>query len=35
MGANWFEDLMGFQERSYDETQRNLEVVGKPPCGRP
>jgi hypothetical protein len=29
MAANWFEDQMGFQERSYDETQGNLEVVGK------
>ncbi len=29
MAASWFEDLMGFQELSYDETRRNLEVVGK------
>jgi hypothetical protein len=28
MAANWFEDLMGFQERSYEETRTNLEVVG-------
>ena len=26
--ATWFEDLMGFQERSYDETRANLEIVG-------
>lgn len=28
MAANWFEDLMGFQERSYEETKANLEVGG-------
>jgi hypothetical protein len=28
MAANWFEDLMGFQERSYEDTRTNLEVVG-------
>jgi predicted DNA binding CopG/RHH family protein len=28
MAANWFEDLMGFQERSYEETRANLEVIG-------
>jgi hypothetical protein len=28
MAANWFEDLMGFQERSYEETRAKLEVVG-------
>jgi len=28
MTPNWFEDLFGFSERSYDETRRNLEVVG-------
>ena len=28
MAASWFEDLMGFAERSYGETTRNLEVVG-------
>jgi hypothetical protein len=28
MAASWFEDLMGFPERSYGETTRNLEVVG-------
>jgi hypothetical protein len=28
MAANWFEALMGFRELSYDETKRNLEVVG-------
>ena len=28
MATNWFEDLFGFRERSYDETQKNLEVVG-------
>lgn len=28
MTATWFEDLFGFSERSYDETQKNLEVVG-------
>ena len=26
--TNWFEDLFGFSERSYDETRKNLEVVG-------
>ena len=26
--ANWFEKLFGFSERSYDETRKNLEVVG-------
>ena len=25
MAASWFEDLMGFRERSYDETRKNLE----------
>jgi hypothetical protein len=24
----WFEDLFGFSERSYEETKKNLEVVG-------
>jgi hypothetical protein len=28
MATDWFEDLFGFSERSYDETQKNLEVVG-------
>jgi Swiss Army Knife protein, DSP-PTPase phosphatase domain len=28
MATDWFEDLFGFRERSYDETQKNLEVVG-------
>jgi hypothetical protein len=28
MSANWFHDLFGFNERSYDETRKNLEVVG-------
>ena len=28
MSTDWFEDLFGFSERSYDETQKNLEVVG-------
>ncbi len=28
MTTDWFEDLFGFSERSYDETQKNLEVVG-------
>ena len=28
MTASWFEDLMGFQERSYEETRMNLEVTG-------
>ena len=28
MAADWFEDLMGFRERAYDETRANLEVVG-------
>jgi hypothetical protein len=27
--VNWFEDLMGFQELSYEETRKNLEVGGK------
>src|SRR4051812_49231514 len=26
MTADWFEELTGFRERSYDETQKNLEV---------
>lgn len=26
--ANWFEQLFGFSERSYDETREKLEVVG-------
>ena len=29
MATSWFEDLMGFQELPYEETRRNLEVVGK------
>jgi hypothetical protein len=29
MAVNWFEDLMGFQELSYEETRKNLEVGGK------
>lgn len=29
MTADWFEELTGFQERSYDETQRNFEVSGQ------
>jgi len=29
MAASWFEDLMGFQELSYEETRKNLEVVGQ------
>src|SRR5436190_12134980 len=28
MTTNWFHDLFGFNERSYDETRKNLEVVG-------
>ena len=28
MPASWFEDLFGFRERSYDETRKNLEIVG-------
>lgn len=28
MAGDWFEQLFGFEERSYDETKRNLEVVG-------
>jgi hypothetical protein len=28
MTTDWFEDLFGFRERSYDETQKNLDVVG-------
>ena len=28
MPANWFEDLFGFRERSYDETKKNLEMMG-------
>jgi hypothetical protein len=28
MATNWFEDLFGFRERSHDETQKSLEVVG-------
>ena len=28
MATDWFEDLFGFRERSYGETQKNLEVVG-------
>ena len=28
MTTNWFEGLFGFRERSYDETRKNLEVVG-------
>ena len=27
MATDWFKDLFGFSERSYDETQKNLEVV--------
>ena len=29
MAASWFEELMGFPEGSYQETKRNLEVVGE------
>ena len=29
MAASWFEALMGFPEGSYQETKRNLEVVGE------
>ena len=29
MATTWFEDLMGFQELPYEDTRRNLEVVGK------
>ena len=29
MTASWFEELMGFPEGSYQETKRNLEVVGE------
>ena len=29
MAPSWFEDLMGFQELPYEETRRNLEVVGE------
>jgi hypothetical protein len=25
MATDWFEELFGFRERSYDETQKNLE----------
>ena len=28
MSRTWFSDLTGFEERSYSETQANLEVVG-------
>ena len=28
MPANWFEDLMGFEEMRYEDTRANLEVVG-------
>ena len=28
MPADWFEDLMGFREVRYEETQANIEVVG-------
>jgi hypothetical protein len=28
MTTSWFEDLFGFREGPYDETRRNLEVVG-------
>ncbi len=28
MLTSWFEDLFGFRERSYDETRKNLEMVG-------
>jgi hypothetical protein len=28
MATNWSADLLGFQERSYEETKTNLEVVG-------
>ena len=28
MTTNWFEELFGFSEQSYDETRKNLEVVG-------
>jgi hypothetical protein len=28
MTTNWFEELFGFSERSYNETKKNLEVVG-------
>jgi hypothetical protein len=28
MPASWFEGLFGFSERSYDETSKNLEMVG-------
>jgi len=28
MKADWFEDLFGFRERSYDDTRKHLEVVG-------
>jgi hypothetical protein len=28
MTTNWFEDLFGFSEGSYDETRNNLEVLG-------
>jgi hypothetical protein len=29
MATSWFEDLMGFQELPYEDTRKNLEVVGK------
>ena len=29
MARTWFEDLMGFQELPYEDTRRNLEVVGR------
>ena len=29
MTASWFEELMGFPEGSYQETKRNLEIVGE------
>ena len=28
MATDWFKDLFGFSERSYDETQKNFEVAG-------
>ena len=28
MSADWFERLMGFRERGYEETRRQMEVVG-------
>lgn len=29
MPTDWFESLMGFKERAYEETQHNLEVEGR------